>query len=204
MTARAVAAQVTQGLGREDRPQVRATDADIHDIAHRLAAPSGPVAGAHAPHQLRHAPVHGLHLARLRQPLPGIGAAQRSVQHRALLGAVHHRAAELRARATGHLAGARQRAKQLDRARIDQILRVVERQSRGAHSQALRASRIRDKGLAQIQAARLREMPGQRFPRRVGATRRSLCRHPFLLGYCGPSYRLAECASPLALYSTTQ
>ena len=45
---------------------------------------------------------------------------------------------------------------------------------------------------------------GKRFPRRVGATRRSLCRHPFLLGYCGPSYRLAECVSPLALYSTTQ
>ena len=126
------------------------------------------------------------------------------MQHGALLGAVDHRAAELRARAPGHLAGARQRAQQLDGARGDQVLRIVERQSRGAQAQALRASRIRDKGLAQVQAARLREMPGQRLPRAVGAARHFPCGHPFLLGYCGPRYRLTECASPSALYSTTQ
>ena len=96
-----------EGLVDHHGAEVRAADADVHDVRHLLAGDAAPLARAHPVGERRHRVEHRLHVVVDVLPVDderGRGArgpAQRGVQHRAVLGRVDVLAGEHRGVALG-------------------------------------------------------------------------------------------------------
>ena len=160
-------------------PEVRAADADIHDVAYALAGSPKPLTAADAVRELAHPVQHRVHL---RHDVDAVHddrgvawGAQRDVQHRALLGHVDLLATEHRvdSLAEPRLLGELQQ--QAQRLVGDAVLRVVEVDPRRIDRQPLAAIWIALKQVSKVDVPYRCAMRLERLPclgRRVRSNRR--------------------------------
>ncbi len=159
---------VAQRLVRHHRAEVRPADADVDDVANRLAGMTAPLAASHALAERGHAVEDLVDLLddvdAVDAERPVAGHAERDVQRRAVLGDVDPLAAEHRLAALRHPAVRRQRGQQLDRLVGDPVLRVVEVEPGALRDQALAATGVRANSVAEARVADLGEVALQRLP----------------------------------------
>ena len=171
-------------MGYQHRPEVRATDADVHDIGVAPAA-AADAAVAHAIAEGLHALERGAHL---RHDVFAIDhhrlfAAQCRMQHRSVFRDIDLSAAEQLAHLRAEPAFARQRCQQVQGVQVDEVLRVIEQQAvkmQGKISEALRVrfEQLRNAGVRHGLLVVLQCQPGGGFGQRghaMGLGYRSDC-----------------------------
>ena len=158
-----------QRLVRHHRPEVRAADPDVDDVADPLAGVAGPRARAHGVGERRH-PVE--HLVDLRDDVRAVddqrGVArhpQRDVEHRAVLGDVDPVAAEHRVDVLAQAGLLGELEQQPQRLVVDPVLREVEVQADRVGAEALGAPGVRGEQVAEVGGGELVVVGLQRRPR---------------------------------------
>ena len=134
---------------RHLRPEVAAADADVDDVAQRPRAALGP-----RPHRLgegEHRLAGGLDLVGERRRARR--RAQGGVQHRPAFGEVDRLAGEHRVAPGLDAAFARQVGEEVQRRRVDAVLRQVAEHFGRLDAEALEARRVAGEGLAQVEIA---------------------------------------------------
>ncbi len=164
---------MAQRLVSHHRAEVGAADADVDDVADRLAGVPGPLARAHPLAEVAHPVERLVHLldhvdavddqrALARHP-------QRHVQHGAVLGDVDVLAGEHRFAALLDATLAGQLAEQDHRLVGDPVLREVEVEAGAVGDQPLAARRVGVEEVAQLGVLEVAEMALQRLPGLPGA-----------------------------------
>ena len=156
-----------------DRAEVRAADADVHDRFDALAGHARPGAVAHRVRERRDLREHLLHVVvdvlpvdgerGGRDELAGGGAAQRRVQHSAVLRDVDVLAGEHRGVAAGHVDGPRDLEEVAQHLLRHQVLRQVDREVGGLERVAARAALVLGEPRAQVRREVVGEL-GERLP----------------------------------------
>ncbi len=168
--------EVMQRMDDHLRAEIRAADADVHDVPDPPPGVAGPGAVAHRVGETRHLRALGRDLRVERRV--GLGRAQRGVQRRAAFGRVHDLAREHRiaARCDPRLAG--QLHEQAQRRIGDAILREIGGEPAAREREALGAGRGgivgRREPVAQVRVAdlgivRLQGVPGGERVQRHGS-----------------------------------
>ena len=165
--ARTVAVILERLIGHH-RAEVGAADADVDDVADRLAGVPLPRAGADAVGEVGHLVEHGVYVGHDVLAVHDDGRAarrtQRHVQHGTVLGDVDLLAAEHRVDPLAQPAFLGELQQQLQRLVGDAILRVVEVDADGLGRQPLAALGIVGEELAQVDVAHLAMMRLQSLP----------------------------------------
>ena len=161
-------AVVAQRLVGHHRPQVRAADSDVDDVADALAGVALPRAVAHAAAERRHPVEHlvnlGHHVLAVGHDRRAARRAQGHVQNGAPLGDVDLLAREHRVDAPAQSRFLGQREQQAHRVVGDAMLGVVEVESRGLGREGLAAPRVLAEQRAQMNVADFLVMLAQRLP----------------------------------------
>ncbi|MNE12838.1 hypothetical protein D3C80_1056580 [compost metagenome] len=160
-----------QRLGDQFRAEERATDADVDHVGDRLLGVAAPQAIVDALHQFGHLSEHAVHLGHhvdaIDQDPIADRPAQSGMQRRPIFRGIQRGAGEqlLDGLAQVHLFG--QLDQQLLAARVDQVLRIVEKQPAAVQRVALEALRVGGEGLAQAERLHLFALGAQRLPGRL-------------------------------------
>ena len=187
-------AVVPQRLVGHHGPEVRAADADVHDVAYAPAGSPKPLSAADAIRELAHPVQHRVHLRHdvyaVHDDRGVAWGAQRDVQHRALLGHVDLVATEHRfdSPAQSRLLGELQQ--QAQRLVGDAVLRVVEVDPRRIDRQALTAIWVALKQVSKVDVPYRRAMRLERLPC-LGHRDRSNRRHAQTSLPASPAMRAA-------------
>ncbi len=170
-------AVVAQRFVGHHRPEVRAADADVHDVFDALAGVAFPLPAAHAVGEGRHLVEHRMHFRHdvlaIDDDRRSLRRAERDMQHGAVFGDVDLVAAEHRVDARAQPGFVGEFEQQLERLVGDAVLRVVEKEARGFGGEPRAALRIIGEELAQMRAADLlavgrERLPGAAFRERFG------------------------------------
>jgi hypothetical protein len=164
---------VAQRLRDQQRPEVRAADADVHDLPQRLAGRAALAAVAHRRDE-RLDPLAGRQHLVLDRDGPGERRAQRRVQHRASLGHVDRIAAEHRLDPRREPDRPRERAQRRERVARDPLARQVEQPVGVLDVQALEPTPVGVDQIAQVRRAHRRGLCDELAP--LGQ-RRMQCGH---------------------------
>ena len=164
-------AVMPQCLVRHHRPQVGPTDADIDDVANRLAGVALPFAAAHPVGEVSHLVEHGMDLrhdvfAIHDDGLP-FGGAQGHVQDGPLFRDVDFVPAKHGIDAGPQAGFLRQLQQELERLIGDAVLRIVEVDADGLDRHPLPALGVVREELPEMQLADLRVMGFEGLPRRA-------------------------------------
>ena len=155
MGARALAAIGLQRLGHHDGAEIRAADADVHDIRDRLARVALPRAGTHRVREFLHVREHRVHFRHhvlaIDQDRRIRPVAQCDMQHRAVLGEIDLFAGKHLLRHARHVALDRQRAQQLHRLADDAVLGKIEKYPFKFQREFLRAVGVHGEEIAHLQ-----------------------------------------------------
>ena len=131
---------MSERLVGHDRPEVRAADADVDDVADALAGVALPRAASDAADELGHLVQHGVHLGHhvlaVHEDGGVLRRAQGDVQHGAVLGEVDLVPAEHGINAVAQAGFLGQLHEQLEGPAGDAVLGVVEEEARrlGGHA----------------------------------------------------------------------
>ncbi len=147
-------AVVAQGLIGHDRAEVRATDADVDDVADRPAGVAGPGAGADLLAEVGHAVEHGVdllhHVEAVEHERGRAGHAQGDVQDGAVLRDVDGLPGEHGGGALGQAGLLGQGDKQAEGLVGDAVLGVVEVQAGAFGGEALASPGVGGEQVAQV------------------------------------------------------
>ncbi len=162
-------AEGSQGLGGHHRPQIRAADPDVHDVADLGARVPAPGAVPHRAGESGH-PVEDLvhvgdHVAPLSTMIRAPAARGAPRGARAILGHVDPVATEHRIDALAQAALLRELDEEPDRLVGDAVLRVIEEQAGGSERQALASARVGREEIAQMHVPDSGVMRLERPPR---------------------------------------
>jgi hypothetical protein len=145
---------VAQRFIGHHRPQVRAADADVDDVADALTSEALPRAAAHAFGERAHLIEHGVHLRHdiltIDNDMRVARGAQGDMQHGAIFGHVDLVAAKHRVDTLAQVALLSQLQQQLQRLICDSMLGIVEVKPQVIDDQAVAASRVLVEKVAQV------------------------------------------------------
>jgi hypothetical protein len=164
---------VDQRLVCHLRTEVGAADADVHDVADRLARVAQPGAGADAVGEGGHPVEHGVHIGHdivaVDLDALALRCPQGDVQHRAVLGDVDVLAAEHRVDAVPQPALLGQRDEEAHRLVGHPVLRVVEPDAGRLRDHPLAAAGVVGEELAEVGLLDRGMVRLERLPRRLFA-----------------------------------
>lgn len=168
MHGQALMAIGAQGLADHQRPQIRATNPNVHHMADGLPGMAGPGPGAHLLRELPHLRKHCAHPGHDILPLDDRGAVaavtQGRMQHGTALGGVDGFTGEHGVPPLGHPCGAGQVHEQLHGLLVHPVLGVVQQYVLELNGEALKALRITLEQRAHVHVAEGLEMALQCLP----------------------------------------
>jgi len=180
-----------QGFGDQLGAEERAADADVHHVGDRLLGVTAPQTVVDAAHEIgdlvQHLVYFRHHVDAVDRQLVADRATQGGVQRRAAFGGVDDFAVEQRLDRAFEIDFIGQTHQQVAGLGVDQILRIVEKQSAAAESELIEALRIGVEGFAHAEILHGLAVVFQRLPgRQSGNVMRSAvvrhrCGFPFYL-----------------------
>ncbi len=184
-------AVVSQGFVRHHRPQVRSADADVDDIADRLAGVALPLPAAHPVGEIGHLIENGMdlghHVLAIHDDGLPLGGAQGHVQDGPLFGDVDLLAPEHGIDSGPQAGFLRQLQQQRYRLVGNAVLGIIEVDADGLGGQALPALGISREELPKMQPANLLVMGFEGLPcRPLSEWRQRFCHGCSTSGVCLP------------------
>ena len=166
---RALAVGFQRFIGHH-RPEIRAADADVHNVADALAGMAYPCPAADAVGEVGHPVQHLVHVRNDVAPIHRNGRParrpQRRMEHGPVFGAVDLLALEHGVNPLPQAGFVRELQQELHRLAGDAVLRVIEINARRFGGQALAALAVIREQIAQVQRARLLTMGLEALPGR--------------------------------------
>ena len=167
-----------------DRAEIRATDADVHDIANPLSRMALPSAVSESIGKVRHAIKHrmdlGHHVLTFHKEGSLPRRAQSHMQHRSLLGGVDPLPVEHGVDSLPQPGLRCQLEEKLERLFGDSVFRIIQIQVRCLQNHPLTACWVLSEQFAQMQSAHLIEVRSQGLPRLALGQRLNFCCHHLL------------------------